>query len=76
MQNTAVNTPSTAWAKCNACKKEIAYGGTYYKCSVSTCNRVRFQLYFCSVDCWDAHIPGQRHRNAFCTEQKAPKFVP
>ncbi|NBV49827.1 hypothetical protein EBR78_01260 [bacterium] len=61
------------WEKCSSCKKVIPWGAKWYKCSVSTCNRVRFHLQFCSVDCWDAHVPGQNHRSAHCTEQTAPK---
>ena len=71
MSSQPVSDPNS-WNKCNVCKKSIPYNGIYYKCSVSTCNRVRFQLVFCSVDCWDAHLPGQRHRTAHCTEQRAP----
>lgn len=72
-QNSNTVPNSIEWAKCNVCKTTIPFGGRYYKCSVSTCNRVKFQLNFCSVDCWDAHVPGQRHRNAYCTEQQAPR---
>ena len=49
------------WQKCSVCKKPIAFGGAYLKCGVSTCNRKRFQLYFCSDSCWDAHNPDQNH---------------
>ena len=65
--------PLEGWEKCSMCKKTIPWGARWYKCSVSTCNRLRFQLQFCSVECWDAHVPGQRHRSAHCTEQIAPK---
>ena len=61
------------WQKCSVCKKLIAYGGPYLKCSISTCNRKRFQLYFCSDGCWDAHNPGQNHRNPGYTEHVAPR---
>ena len=30
---------SANWGKCNICKKPIAFGGEYLKCTVSTCNR-------------------------------------
>ena len=40
---------------------------------VSTCNRKRFQLQFCSDSCWDAHNPDQNHRNPGYTEHTAPK---
>jgi hypothetical protein len=60
------------WRLCSSCKKEIALGATYYACSVSTCNRPRTALYFCSVGCWDAHLPEARHREAWAEEKRAP----
>jgi hypothetical protein len=66
-------TDPTVWNKCSVCKKPIPFGGRYYKCSVSSCNRARFQLQFCSVDCWDAHLPVQRHRSAHASEAVAPR---
>jgi hypothetical protein len=60
------------WKRCSTCKKEIAFGATYYVCSVSTCNRKRTGLTFCSVDCWDQHLPIARHREAGAVEEKAP----
>jgi histone H3/H4 len=41
-------------------------------CSVSTCNRVRTGLVFCSLDCWDAHVPVAGHRDASAEELTAP----
>jgi hypothetical protein len=61
------------WNKCSVCKKPIAFGAPYLKCAISTCNRKRFQLYFCSDSCWDAHNPDQNHRNPAYTEHVAPK---
>jgi hypothetical protein len=29
-------------------------------------------LFFCCVDCWNAHVPVARHRDAWAEEQKAP----
>ena len=64
---------SDVWKRCSVCKKEIAFGGSYYVCSVSTCNRKRTGLTFCSVDCWDAHLPTVRHRSdAGAIEETAP----
>jgi hypothetical protein len=60
------------WRKCNSCKKEIAYGATYYVCNVSTCNRKRTGLVFCEVSCWDAHIPLVNHRESWAEEERAP----
>lgn len=63
---------SAYWKTCNICKKPIDFGAIYYVCSVSTCNRKRTALRFCSVDCWDAHLPDARHRSASAVEERAP----
>jgi hypothetical protein len=57
---------------CSTCKTPIAFGARYYRCSVSTCNRPRTALYFCSLPCWDAHVPEARHRDAWAEETRAP----
>lgn len=57
---------------CSSCKKELPFGGTFYKCSVSTCNRARMPLTFCSVSCFEAHVPVVRHREAWAEEETAP----
>jgi hypothetical protein len=62
-----------AWQVCSVCKKSIGFGASYVKCAVSSCNRKSFQLYFCSVSCWDAHNPGQNHRNPGYTDEVAPR---
>lgn len=61
-----------AWMKCTECRTEIAYGSVYWECSVSTCNRSRMPLYFCSVTCWDSHLSTVRHRDAYAVEVRAP----
>ena len=61
-----------AWKKCTECRTDIAFGATYYQCSVSTCNRARMPLVFCSVVCWDSHLSSVRHRDAGAIEAKAP----
>ncbi len=58
---------------CSSCKKSIALGGSYLVCNVSTCNRARTGLVFCSVDCWDVHLPLARHREAWSEERVAPR---
>ena len=64
---------SDPWKRCSVCKKDILHEGKYYVCSVSTCNRKRTGLVFCSVDCWDCHLPDARHRgDAGAIEEKAP----
>jgi len=60
------------WRRCSACKEPIALGAQYYTCNVSTCNRKRTGLFFCSVSCWDAHLPIMRHREAWAEEQRSP----
>lgn len=64
--------PSTTWKRCSSCKAPIAYGAPYYACSVSTCNRGATLFAFCSVNCWDAHVPVLRHRDAWAEEATAP----
>ncbi|MEE9383830.1 MAG: hypothetical protein V3V08_10490 [Nannocystaceae bacterium] len=63
---------SSAWRHCSRCKTAIVFEATYWTCNVSTCNRKRSQLVFCGMDCWDAHLPIARHREAWAEEQQAP----
>ena len=60
------------WKRCSTCKKEIAFTSVHWVCNVSTCNRSRTALAFCSVGCWDAHVPMLRHREAWAEERRAP----
>jgi hypothetical protein len=60
------------WKRCSACKKAIAFRGKYFVCSVSTCQGLRTGYAFCSVPCWDSHVPGARHRDAGAIERTAP----
>jgi hypothetical protein len=62
------------WRKCSSCKKEIGYKKTYFVCSVSTCTRKRTGYVFCSVHCWERHLPGARHRDAAAIEAMSPSF--
>lgn len=61
------------WRRCSACKNDIELGAIHWVCSVSTCNRKRTALVFCSVDCWEVHLPTERHREAWAVEARAPK---
>ncbi|MGH7899119.1 MAG: hypothetical protein ACREQQ_14280 [Candidatus Binatia bacterium] len=63
---------SPAWATCNGCKGDIDFSEVYYVCSVSTCNRKGTEFRFCSVECWDTHVPVMRHREAFAEERRSP----
>jgi hypothetical protein len=60
------------WLKCSACRNPIAFGVTHWVCSVSTCNRARTRLVFCTVSCWDSHVAMLRHRDSWAVEAKAP----
>lgn len=63
---------TTEWKKCSACKKAIGFKVKYYICSVSTCQGLRTGYAFCSVPCWDSHVPGARHRDAGALERSSP----
>ena len=64
--------PESRWRRCSACKQDIAHGAMYYVCSVSTCNRKRTALAFCTVSCWEVHLPTVNHRQAWAEEKTAP----
>jgi len=57
---------------CTTCKKPIGFGADYMQCSVSTCNRAKLAQFFCTLACWDAHVPEARHRDAWAEPMKAP----
>ncbi len=63
---------SLEWKKCSACKNPLGFSSPYYVCNVSTCNRKRTALQFCSVSCWEVHLPVARHREAWAEERKSP----
>jgi hypothetical protein len=62
------------WRRCSSCKNPIAYKTAHYVCSVSTCTRKRTGYVFCSVHCWERHLPGARHRDAAAIEALSPSF--
>ena len=71
-----MNEVANVWKKCSACKKPILLGSQYYECSVSTCTSERTGYVFCSVACWEAHVPGANHRSsAGAIEKYAPKTL-
>lgn len=69
---TAQGAERAFFRRCTTCKDPIAFEARYYKCSVSTCNKKRMTLVFCSVSCWEAHQADARHRDAGAEEAKAP----
>ena len=60
---------SEVWRNCSICKKPIMQGQVYQKCSVSSCRKSAY----CSVDCWDSHVPVMNHKSAWAEEERAPK---
>ncbi len=64
--------PQSYWRKCSSCKKPIGLGAQYFICSVSTCNNPRTGYAFCSVHCFERHLPGARHKDAGAIEKTAP----
>ncbi|MCH6551291.1 MAG: hypothetical protein IH804_04670 [Planctomycetes bacterium] len=65
-------TDENQWRRCSACKNPIGLDSQYWVCSVSTCNRKRTALAFCSLTCWEVHLPGANHREAWAEERVAP----
>jgi LSD1 subclass zinc finger protein len=65
--------PADQFAVCSMCRKPIAFGAKYFRCSVTACNAGRMKLVFCSAGCWDAHLPTARHRSAAAIEETASK---
>jgi hypothetical protein len=62
-----------SWRLCSSCRSEIDFEQVYWECSVSTCARMtRTGLFFCSVSCWEAHLPTMRHREAWAVEKRSP----
>ncbi len=61
-----------AFKRCSTCRKPIGFEQAYYRCSVSTCNGKRTGLFFCTVECWQAHVPEARHRDAWAEEERSP----
>jgi hypothetical protein len=59
------------FAACSNCRKAIAVGDRYWRCSVTNCNMGRVKLVFCSHGCWEAHLPTARHRKASSVEDVA-----
>ncbi len=68
--------PETSyWRVCSSCKKPIGFDRGHWICNVSTCNKGNTALAFCSVPCWEAHVPSMRHREAWAEERRSPTRV-
>jgi hypothetical protein len=68
-------TTGEAWRRCSTCKQPIGLGATYWVCNVSTCNRKRTGLVFCTVTCWEVHLPEANHRETWAVEKTAPRVA-
>jgi histone H3/H4 len=64
--------PATFFRRCSNCKKAIALGAKYFVCSISSCQRVRSPIQFCSPDCFEVHNEIERHKDGWAVEKKAP----
>ncbi|MAE94483.1 MAG: hypothetical protein CL910_07485 [Deltaproteobacteria bacterium] len=65
-------THQEGWRRCSSCREWIDFETGYYTCNVSTCNRKNTAFVFCSVSCWDAHLPTMNHREAWAEDQRSP----
>ena len=70
--NSMENTVKDYWRRCSTCKSKLNFNTDYWVCNVSTCNRKRTGLVFCTVECWDAHNPMMNHRESWAEERTAP----
>lgn len=61
------------WRQCSSCKKPIGFNIQHYVCSVSTCTRKRTGFVFCSLPCWERHLPYAKHRDASAIREFSPK---
>lgn len=72
MRTGGMDADASAFKICSTCRRDIGFGAEYFQCSVSTCNRKRTALFFCSVACWDAHRSEASHRDAWAERAVAP----
>jgi len=66
---------STTWKNCSSCKQPITLNSKYYTCSVSSCNVRNTNYVFCSIPCFDKHVPVERHKSAGAIEEVAPALI-
>ena len=64
--------PSLSWKRCGVCKRDLGFEADFYECSVSTCTSGRNHPVFCSVTCWQQHVPVMRHRDAWAEQKRSP----
>ena len=64
-----------SWKRCGVCKRDLGFNAEFYECSVSTCTSGRGHPVFCSVRCWEQHVPVMRHRDAWAEQKVSPSRV-
>ena len=69
---TSLENTGDGWRRCSTCKTWIGFSSSYVRCNVSTCNRKNSGYVFCSVPCWDAHVPTLNHRQAWAEDDRSP----
>jgi hypothetical protein len=69
---TTASRHGASWKRCGVCKRELGFEEEFYECSVSTCTSGRHHPVFCSVNCWDQHVPAMRHRDAWAEQKRSP----
>jgi hypothetical protein len=62
----------SSWKRCGVCKRDLGFEADFYECSVSTCTTGRNHPVFCSVTCWEQHVPVMRHRDAWAEQKRSP----
>ena len=60
---------TNTWRHCGSCKKPIVLNSKYLACTISTCNKT----VYCSMPCFDIHVPVFRHKDAWAEERFSPK---
>lgn len=72
LQLKSMESSPSCWRKCSTCKADIGFDRSYFACNVSTCNGKRTGLVFCSLSCFERHLPGAKHRDAYAINEKSP----
>jgi hypothetical protein len=66
------NASPASWKRCSVCKRDLGFGAEFYECSVSTCTSGPRHPVFCSMTCWEQHVPVMRHRDAWAEQKRSP----
>lgn len=66
-----MTTEESLWRRCGSCKKPIELNQKYYACEISTCRKTAY----CSMPCFDDHVPVFRHKDAWAEEKTAPRVL-